>query len=182
MPDQKISVDTAVTTPADSDTIPVVQGGANKRATRAQIGGMCKVAAADQVVTDSTTLVNDTALVVTLVAGKTYAFQIEAEFDAVLSSGVKVSLAGTATHTDLIARTLVFEPDGPSLAVAFRITAAGQSDTTSGAEFYHVSITGSTTVNAGGTFLFQFAQATETVAAETITRKRGAWMRVVEAA
>ncbi len=130
---------------------------------------------ADQTVTDSTTLVDDTHLTVSLAAGRSYKFRFVLYSTCVITSGIKVALAGTATHTNIIAQIKHFEQT--TFDVNDRVTATGSTSAVTG-EVTLVEIEGTTTVNAAGTFLVQFAQDAETGAAETATLLRGSTLEV----
>lgn len=134
---------------------------------------------ADQTVTNSTTLVNDTHLTVSLAAGRSYGFRFVLFSTEVATSGLKIALAGTATHTNIIADVIYIPLSDVTATIMSRLTAVGTGyDTVSGFNDSRVVIEGTTTVNAAGTFLVQFAQSAETGAAETATLRRGSTLEV----
>lgn len=131
---------------------------------------------ADQTVTDSTTLVDDTHLTVSLAAGRSYGFKFTLFSTVVATSGLKIALGGTATHTDLISDIRMYDhlslADSAS-ALTDSTTVGNHTSGSTGAGPFTVTITGTTTVNAAGTFLVQFAQNAETGAAESVILLRG---------
>lgn len=136
---------------------------------------------ADQTVTDSTTLVNDTHLTVSLAAGRSYGFKFTLYVTTVATSGIQVALGGTATHTDLISDIRIYDHSvtADSTSVLTDSTTVGNHTAGStGAGPVTVNISGTTTINAAGTFLVQFAQTAETGAAETVTLLRGSTLEV----
>lgn len=136
---------------------------------------------ADQTVTDSTTLVDDTHLTVSLAAGRSYKFKFILYTTTVSTSGIKVALGGTATHTDLISDIRVYDhsviADSTSL-LTDSTTVGNHTAGSTGAGPMTVTITGTTTINAAGTFLVQFAQNAETGAAESVILLRGSTLEV----
>ncbi len=160
---------------------------------RTEIGWMIspkafKVKAADQTVTNSSTLVNDTELTVDLVAGETYQFRFHLYATVNTTSGIKVALGGTSTHTDLISDIRLFDVATFLYAGAVKTISTtvanhqligdpGLGSTITGTGVI-VEINGTTTVNAAGTFLVQFAQGGETGAAETAVLNRGSILEV----
>lgn len=129
---------------------------------------------ADQTVTNSTTLVSDTHLSVSLAAGRSYGFKFILFATEVATSGLKIALAGGATHTNIIADVTYVPIDDLTSSTCTRLTAVGTVyDLVSYFTSSRVIIEGTTTVNAAGTFLVQFAQSAETGAAETVTLLRG---------
>lgn len=131
---------------------------------------------ADQTVTNSTTLVDDSHLSVNLAAGRSYKFRFVLFVTEVGTSGLKLALAGTATHTHIIADTLYTPISDPASEVMYRETAVGTIfNETSGFTESRVIIEGTTTVNTAGTFLIQFAQHHT---AESVTLLRGSTLEV----
>lgn len=140
-----------------------------------------KTKIADQTVTDTTTLAPDSHLSVTLAAGVTYAFRIVYFATTVATSGVKVDCnGGTATATSFIRNVSIFgnttlatlsAADGSALNTSTGYTTIGDTSV-------KIQIEGTITVNAGGTFIPQFAQNAETVAAELVIAKRGSYMTI----
>lgn len=133
---------------------------------------------ADQTVTNSTTLVDDTHLTVDLAAGRSYGFKFVIHGTSVTTSGIKYALGGTATHTNIITFNALHDVTGAVLFFG-RFTATGSSTgRTSIGPNVTLVIEGCTTVNTAGTFLVQFAQNAETGAAETVTLLRGSTLEV----
>lgn len=132
---------------------------------------------ADQTVTDSTTYVDDTHLTIPLAAGRSYKFRFHLFCTVVATSQIKVRLGGTATHTDLISDIRVFDPAVPVYDGASIVDSTTVADHTISSSALSpggiITIEGTTTVNAAGTFLVQFAQDAETVAAESAILLRG---------
>ncbi len=136
--------------------------------------------AADETVSASTTLQSDDHLTVTLAAGRTYIFNLLLFVDDTNARGITVALGGTATHTNLRATVQMtiagggsFVNDGAGLLTA---TGAGVVDLNAGGTSdMVVRIQGTTTVNAGGTFLLSWAQRS---ASSSTTVKRGSYMIV----
>lgn len=137
---------------------------------------------ADQTVTDSATYVADTHLTLSLAAGRSYKFRFHLFVNALTTSQIKVRLGGTATHTDLISDLRVFDYAVPGYTDANLVdsTTVTSHEVSSSALNGNaiIEINGTTTVNAAGTFLIEFAQDAETVAAETATLLRGSTLEV----
>lgn len=114
----------------------------------------------DQEVTD-TTLASDSELTVTLALNGKYQFKFDLFFlNDGAAEGIKVSLAGTATVTDIKAQVSVYDDTLNSLVAFARITSLGGAGVgagvSSGSNF--ASIEGAIEITTAGTFLLQFAQ------------------------
>jgi hypothetical protein len=133
---------------------------------------------ADESVTSSATLQADDHLTVTLKAGRKYAFRFFCMTNPSLTvGGMDIDLNGTATHTNIRGRVLVFYDDGTSAWQEFT-AAAAEMTLASGAGLDHFVIEGTTEVNAAGTFLLRWAQNTSDATASTI--KRGSYLEVID--
>lgn len=106
----------------------------------------------------NTTLANVTGLTASVVAGKVYKFEANLYFDADATGGSKFAIAGTATATAIIYHVDEICDATNAFTINSRQTAlagsAGQAGCTAGV----TKITGTITVNAGGTLTVQFAQ------------------------
>lgn len=131
------------------------------------------IKAADQTVTDSATLVNDSHLSFTLKAGRKYSFKGHYHVTTVASSGVKLDFDGgttTATSFDVVVKFFT------ASAVAVSTATAIATDHGSTAAVLLVEFEGTIVVNAAGTFIPRFAQNAETGAAESVVARLGSWM------
>lgn len=138
---------------------------------------------ANQTVTDSATLANSTDLTLTVAAGRHYRFRANLHFTTVNTSGVKVAIAGTATHTNIIYDVIIHGISTPGFLTSGRGTASGTAvGVTASGTAANVVIEGLTTINAGGTLLVQFAQNAETGAAESVILLRGSSFTVTDCA
>lgn len=108
-------------------------------------------------VTSSTTLANITGLTATLVAGHIYRFESNIYTTSNSGGGVKFSIAGTATATSVIYDGFTTDAgvttQGPR-ATSMASTVGAVTAVTAA----YFRVTGTITVNAGGTFTLQFAQ------------------------
>jgi len=114
----------------------------------------------DQEVTDAT-LVSDSELTVTLALNGKYQFRLPLFFlNDGAAEGVKVSLAGTATVTDIKAQVSIYDDTLNSLVAFARITALGGAGIGAGisAGSSYVLIEGAIEITTAGTLLLQFAQ------------------------
>jgi hypothetical protein len=117
--------------------------------------------------TSDTALASITGLSATLTAGKTYYFDIILYTTSGGSGGTKVDLnGGTATATSLIGEAILFDA---STAHQTRFSAlntalCNQLNVTAA----NCHITGTITVNAGGTFIPRFAQLNSNGTASTV--------------
>lgn len=117
--------------------------------------------------TSDTSLASITGLSATLVAGKTYYFDLQLFTTSNVAGGVNVDLnGGTATATAIIGNISVF--DGSVISTQVRVsalnTAAGATTVTTA----YVEIRGTITVNGAGTFIPRFAQNASNGAASTV--------------
>lgn len=127
----------------------------------------------DQTSTSAT--LASTTLSVTLVAGKTYTFQAELFLsDSTAADGAKIDFnGGTATATTFRAQITAFDT---ALNLSSQVTAlntASSASTFTGAGAFEVH--GTIFVNAGGTFIPQFAQANHSIG--TLTLAKGSFIR-----
>jgi hypothetical protein len=130
-----------------------------------QYGGLTRTTA-PFTATSNTVLANITGLTVNVVAGKTYMFRVWAPTTATTAGGVQFAIAGTATAT-----YITYEGNLESAGVFTQTRAAALAApvcSSSTATVGTANITGSITVNAGGTLTVQFAQATSNAAASTV--------------
>jgi hypothetical protein len=120
--------------------------------------------------TSSTSLSAITGLSSALVAGKTYAFDIMLYLTDAAAGGVKVDLnGGGATVTSLIGEAYLM--DATTVKTSTRTSALNSalcSSTTTSTTDITCHITGTITVNAGGTFIPEFAQNTSNGTASTV--------------
>lgn len=129
--------------------------------------------AADQVISATTVLADVTGLTFTVGAGVTLKFVLRLFVSATGTGGYKAQLNGTATATAFIARSTMMKETALQFTSSDRITALPTSQVqvnAGGTEDMYIEITGTITVNAGGTFKLQFAQNT---ANGTTTIRRG---------
>jgi hypothetical protein len=118
-------------------------------------------------VTSSTALANITGLSLTVVAGKTYHFEAFLHTTANVAGGVQFAIAGTATATAVIYEALV--DNSAAFAAQGRATTLGSAvggSTTATTAFCYIS--GTITVNVGGTLTVQFAQNASNAAASSV--------------
>lgn len=131
---------------------------------------------------DSDTLAT-TGLTVTVLAGRTYAFNavLYVTTGAVLE-GVKVGLNGTATITDLIADVEITSHASTPVSTLGRLTAFATSvgQTVADAGGATVRVSGTLTANAAGTLRIDFAKNADTGATVT-TIERGSQFLVDDA-
>ena len=106
----------------------------------------------------NTTLANITGLTSTLIAGKTYQFEIRLHVTADTVGGLKVAIGGTCTATNIIYQIEAISNTSNALAISARQTALGGSSGVAQDSSYFVRIEGVITVNAAGTLTAQFAQ------------------------
>lgn len=127
--------------------------------------------------TTSTTMAT-TGLSVTLLAGKSYQFQAELFLsDSTSVDGAKIDFAGgTATATTFRAQVTAFDTalNLSSQPTALNTVASASTFTGAGAFEVH----GYIKVNAGGTFIPEFAQAAHTTG--TLTLAQGSFIRFIQ--
>lgn len=126
--------------------------------------------ASDFVMASNTTLANVTGLTANVTTGLTYMFEA-VYYYACLGGGAKFAIAGTATATAVIYEAGVYENFGvysvSGLTVrGVALGAAVVNDTAVSTGV--VRITGTITVNVGGTLTAQFAQNASNVATSTV--------------
>jgi hypothetical protein len=107
--------------------------------------------------TTNTVLADVTGLTATVGAGLTYAFEAVLYTTSNTSGGVKFAIAGTATATAIIYEAVVMESTAISAKTRATSLAGAVGGVTAVATAY-ARITGTITVNAGGTLTVQFAQ------------------------
>ncbi len=137
------------------------------------------VNAATSVATDQTsasTTLASTTLSATLVSGSIYTFEITLfANDSVAANGVKVTFdGGSATATTFRCETMITDTALRTASQTTALSTAVTAATITGDSV--VKISGFIKVNAGGTFIPQFAQNTHT--SGTITLYTGSFMRV----
>lgn len=138
--------------------------------------GNTRVAA--DVATASAVLADITGLSVNVRAGKTYALEARLYLSGAAALVPNFAIAGTATATDIRMNNRLFAEDGSGSVNSVKTTTAlatstGFVGTISGASY--VEITGTITVNAGGTLTVQHKTSTS-----TLTTKRGSTFIVTE--
>lgn len=143
--------------------------------------GKTRLAADHTVATNSTTLAAINNLTTTVAASRHYKFRAMLHFTTVNTSGVKVAVSGTATHTNIIYDVTIFGISTPAFLTSGRATAKDTAVgvTASGTACYAL-IEGFTTINAAGTLLLQAAQNAETGAAESVIALRGSSFEVTD--
>lgn len=135
------------------------------------------VATADQSVTNSTVLVNDTALVTpTLVVGGIYLLQIRAQFQGVTATGAgyqaRANFSGTLTGTAAGVGVQSANGAATQIAVPMNVTSVAAAVSITAGDLYSDDIT--FVVLTAGAVNFQFAQNAAT--ANATTRKAGSVM------
>jgi hypothetical protein len=139
-------------------------------------GGQSRVTS-DFGVTNSASLTAITGLSATLTAGKTYYFELTLYLTDNATYGVQADLGGgAATATNLIAEGVLM--DSTTVKTSTRsasLTTVLCSSTTTSATDLTCHITGTITVNAGGTFIPRFAENTAH-GGSTATVKQGSIM------
>lgn len=120
--------------------------------------------------TSSVVLANITGLTQTVSAGQTYAFETIL-YTTSGAGGIQFAIAGTATATAIIYEGQIMlagqsSTNGPFTSRATALGAAILNDL--GDTTAYVRITGTITVNAGGTLTVQFAQALSDVATSSV--------------
>lgn len=117
--------------------------------------------------TSSTSLSDITGLTATVVAGKTYRFEAKLYTSSNTSFGVRQTIAGTCTATNIIYEGIT--TDGTSIVAHTRATALGTSvGVFTAASIAYVTIEGTITVNAAGTLTVQFAQSASGASASSV--------------
>jgi hypothetical protein len=145
-------------------------------ADHAAYAGRTAYKSADETLNTSTTVQNDDELSVTVIAGETYAFKFWIwTNNASATEGAKFALGGTCTATTLKAVVQIVDDTLDSTAAISRISALGtevSAALSSGNNL--VMIAGTIEVNAGGTFLLQWAQAVS--GANNLTIQQGSYL------
>lgn len=117
--------------------------------------------------TSNTTLSNITGLTANLSAGKFYRFKATLFTTSNVGGGVKFSIAGTATATNIIYETVVL--DANINAAQTRSTAlAASAGAVTAVTVAYVTINGFITCNAAGTMTVQFAQNSSNGSASSV--------------
>lgn len=146
--------------------------GSNTPNTTLDVGGYIEWAGQSRVSstfskTSDATLAAITGLSATLVAGKTYYFDIKLYTTSNVAGGVKVDLnGGTATATAIIGNIDII--DAASVAAQTRIAALNTSSGSTTVTAAYINLVGTITVNGAGTFIPQFAQNTSNGTASTV--------------
>lgn len=135
------------------------------------------------VATNTATLAAINNLTTTVAAGRHYHFRSVLHCTTVNTSGVKVAISGTATHTDIVYDVIIHGISTPAFLTSGRATAKDTAiGVTASGTACVVEIIGTTTINAGGTLLVQAAQNAETGAAESVIVLRGSTFLVQDLA
>lgn len=108
--------------------------------------------------TTDTTVANIPGLTVNVIAGRSYQFRAILHVTADAVGGYKLSIAGTATATNVIYQINAVRDDTNVFTINSRATNLATSTGASGGTTVWVEITGEITVNAAGTLTVQFAQ------------------------
>jgi len=137
----------------------------------------------NQTVTNSTTLTDATNLVISVASGRSYTIRAELFFTTVNTSGVKVAISGTATHSNILYDVHIMGVSTPGILTAGRATAKDTAVgvTASGTACY-AFVTGCTTTSSTGSITIQFAQNAETGAAESAILLRGSYIELMDIA
>lgn len=104
------------------------------------------------------TLANIPGLSETLIAGRTYAFEAELFIDADATGGSKYAVGGTCTASAIIYQIELLDNSTNVHTIVDRQTALGGNSGQAGTTVGKCKITGTITVNTGGTLTIQFAQ------------------------
>lgn len=147
-------------------------------------GGMKRMAL-DVVVAASTTLTDLTGLSVALAAGKTYSFRASILTTHSGTGGYKVDLhaSGGLTATDIKARvkgffgTVSSTSNGALISALSALDSGGASMSVTGGGNGEIEVSGTVTVNAGGTLTIQGAQQS---AASSSTYQRGSFLEILQ--
>lgn len=105
--------------------------------------------------TNDAALASVTGLTSTLVAGRTYRFEIILYTTSNVGGGVQIGLGGTATATAVIAEAILFNA---GVSTQARVTALGAIGGVTAVTAAFIKINGTITVNAAGTLTATFAQ------------------------
>lgn len=117
----------------------------------------------------NTTLANITGLTNNVLAGRTYRFRAILYTTSNIASGIRAAIAGTATASDIIYESMVYQAGvlvapGTSRAAALAVAVANITAVTVAT----VIIEGTITVNAAGTLTVQFALNTGVLTASVL--------------
>lgn len=120
--------------------------------------------------TSSTTLSAITGLTATVVAGKTYFFRAELyTLSQPAAGGVQASISGvTTTATTIRYDGMIFSSGVSPIVTTFAALGGSPGVTSATAIDPHITITGTITVNVGGTLTVNFAQSTSNVIASEV--------------
>jgi len=141
-------------------------------------GGQTRVTA-DFAVTNSAALTNITGLTVNVLAGNTYEFRAILHLTAAATGGVKLAMGGTCTATAIRYQIEIISDTTNILAVSATQNALGGASGVQADTSYFAEVTGTITVNAGGTLTVQLAENTA-VGATSATALQGSIFRVNE--
>lgn len=112
-------------------------------------------------------LANVPGLTETLIAGRSYAFEVVLYTVSNVAGGVKIALGGTATATSVIYDVEVI--DAAVIAAQARVAVLGGAGSgVTAVTAALVKVRGLITVNAGGTLTVQFAQNASNGAASSV--------------
>lgn len=142
---------------------------------------MVVVADADQIVNNSTTLVNDDDFVLSVEAGKIYAIGANAMVTGSAGvGGFKWALSGTATITSMRVQARILSETSGASQTGAQWTALDTSLGTviAAASNYQATLVGTLEINAAGTLKIQWAQ--NTANASDTTRKKGSSFWLME--
>ena len=118
----------------------------------------------------TTTLGNVTGLTATVISGKTYRFEAKLYTTSDIAGGVKAAIAGTATATAIIYEGLTTDA---GLVTQGRGAALGDAvGSVTAVTAAYITISGTITVNAGGTLTVQFAENAATATSSVLVGSR----------
>jgi len=165
-----------LTVATKSDATPLLSAGSGTSGVGASVSradhqhpNLAARVAADVAITSNATLANITGLSITVAAAGTYAFEAHLYTTSNASGGVLVAIGGTATATAITYDTMI--TNAGTVTQSTRQTALGGSGVgVTAVTVANVTITGTITVNAGGTLTVMGAQNSSNAAATTFLR------------
>ena len=115
--------------------------------------------------TADASLANITGLSVTVTSGASYTFQADIFYTANTTGGISLAMGGTATATSLIVNGITYDQD--SAAGTIRDMRRGPTMTSTLADTFnytslYTNVSGTVTVNVGGTLTLRFSQQSAT--------------------
>ena len=165
-------------TGTETKTIGIVQNYTAQQNFGAATYSLDSRVASDFSKTSSTAVTAITGLTATLGAGLTYKFEIDGYMTCAAAGGVQMDLnGGSATATNIICEAILY--DNSAVKSTTRTGALATSlfsTTTTGTTDIYAKVTGTITVNAGGTFIPRFAQNTSNGTASVV--KQGSTMTI----